>query len=79
MASSANGADTTALSELGLPGWLEDMLKPGVGAGVFATLKASLVGLVFTQTQTTKALTKARQRFRLDVTQAVAPLPSGRR
>ncbi|MEC8253052.1 MAG: serine hydrolase domain-containing protein [Planctomycetota bacterium] len=32
-----------------------------------------LVGLVFTQTQTTKALTKARQRFRADVLAAVTP------
>ena len=27
---------------LGLPNWLEDMMKPGVGAGVFFTLKLSL-------------------------------------
>ena len=27
---------------LGLPNWLEDMMKPGVGAGVFLTLKLSL-------------------------------------
>ena len=32
----------------GLPKWLDDMLKPGVGAGVFTTLKLSLVGLVLT-------------------------------
>ena len=36
------------LEQLGLPGWLEDMLKPGVGSGVFTTLKASLIGLVLT-------------------------------
>ena len=34
--------------DLGLPAWLNDMLKPGVGAGVFTTLKLSLVGLVLT-------------------------------
>ena len=33
---------------LGLPGWLDDMLKPGVGNAVFTTLKASLVGLLLT-------------------------------
>jgi hypothetical protein len=35
-------------NDLGLPGWLDDMLKPGVGQGVFTTLKLSLVGLVGT-------------------------------
>lgn len=30
----------------GLPTWLDEMLKPGVGKGVFNTLKLSLVGLV---------------------------------
>ena len=50
MASSANGdaAADTSVGELGLPGWMENLLKPGVGPGVFTTLKASLVGLVFT-------------------------------
>ena len=33
---------------LGLPQWLEDMLKPGVSTGIFNTLKLSLVGLVCT-------------------------------
>ena len=28
-------------------GWLEDLLKPGVGPGVFSALKLSLVGLIF--------------------------------
>ena len=35
-------------SELGLPKWLDDMLKPGVSSGVFLTLKLSLIGLVLT-------------------------------
>ena len=39
-------ADTVA--ELGLPSWLEDMLKPGVSSGIFMTLKLSLVFLVLT-------------------------------
>ena len=30
-----------------LPNWLDDMLKPGVGSGVFFTLKAALVSLIF--------------------------------
>ena len=34
--------------DLGLPGWLNDMLQPGVGQGIFMTLKVSLVGLVLT-------------------------------
>lgn len=34
--------------DLGLPKWLDDMLKPGVGSGVFLTLKLSLIGLVLT-------------------------------
>ena len=34
--------------DLGLPGWLNDLLKPGVGQGVFMTLKVSLVLLVLT-------------------------------
>lgn len=35
---------------LGLPDWLEDLLKPGVGQGVFMTLKVSLLGLILTLT-----------------------------
>ena len=35
-------------ADLGLPGWLNDMLKPGVGQGVFTTLKLCLIGLVLT-------------------------------
>ena len=31
-----------------LPGWLDEMLQPGVGAGVFTTLKLCLVGLIIT-------------------------------
>lgn len=34
--------------DLGLPGWINDLLKPGVGQGVFMTLKLSLVLLVLT-------------------------------
>ena len=34
--------------DLGLPGWLNDLLKPGVGQGIFMTLKLSLFGLVLT-------------------------------
>ena len=47
MASSANGdaAADTSVGELGLPGWMENLLKPGVGPGVFTTLKASLAPL----------------------------------
>ena len=42
---------TDAMAEddsLGLPSWLEEMMKPGVGSGVFLTLKLSLIGLVLT-------------------------------
>ena len=39
---------TDPIAELGLPAWLEDMLKPGVGSAVFLTLKLSLVFLVLT-------------------------------
>ena len=31
-----------------LPNWLEEMMEPGVGAGVFLTLKLALIGLVAT-------------------------------
>lgn len=41
-------ADAAVTQDLGLPAWLEDMLKPGVGSAVFLTLKLSLVGLVLT-------------------------------
>ena len=30
----------------GLPGWLDELLKPGVSPGVFTTLKLSLVSLI---------------------------------
>lgn len=29
-----------------LPSWLDEMMKPGVGPGVFNTLKLSLVSLI---------------------------------
>ena len=32
----------------GLPGWLDELLKPGVSSTVFTILKACLVGLVLT-------------------------------
>eukprot|EP00962_Isochrysis_galbana_P048836 scaffold20478_cov149-Isochrysis_galbana.AAC.1 len=48
MAAASPEADATSLSELGLPSWLDSMLQPGVGNGVFITLKASLVGLILT-------------------------------
>jgi hypothetical protein len=48
MAAASPDADATSLSELGLPSWLDSMLQPGVGNGVFITLKASLVGLILT-------------------------------
>ena len=48
MAAENDTAAVPAENDLGLPGWLNDMLKPGVGAGVFMTLKLSLVGLVCT-------------------------------
>ena len=41
-------AEQSSLTELGLPSWLDSMLQPGVGDGVFITLKASLVGLILT-------------------------------
>ena len=34
--------------EVVLPNWLEDMMEPGVGSGVFLTLKLALIGLVTT-------------------------------
>ena len=34
--------------EVVLPNWLEDMMQPGVGSGVFLTLKLALIGLVTT-------------------------------
>ena len=39
-----NSSINTSLSDegLGLPSWLEELLKPGVGQGVFTTLKLSL-------------------------------------
>ena len=33
-------------ADVGLPKWLEELLKPGVSQGVFTMLKACLVGLV---------------------------------
>ena len=36
------------MSESGLPGWLDERLKPGVGPGIFNLLKFSLVGLILT-------------------------------
>ena len=36
----------TAGTDTGLPRWLDDMLKPGVGPGVFMTLKMSLFALI---------------------------------
>merc|ERR1719198_989529 len=40
-------AEEQTLAEvLQLPSWLDNLLKPGVGPGVFITLKLSLVGLV---------------------------------
>ena len=35
-------------ADVGLPKWLEEMMEPGVGSGVFLTLKLSLIGLVTT-------------------------------
>ncbi|EOD14989.1 hypothetical protein EMIHUDRAFT_459411 [Emiliania huxleyi CCMP1516] len=37
---------TATLVDLGLPSWLDSLLQPGVGNGVFITLKASLVLLI---------------------------------
>ena len=37
-----------AEAEVVLPNWLEDMMEPGVGSGVFLTLKLALIGLVTT-------------------------------
>ena len=34
------------LADLGLPKWLDELLQPGVGPGVFMTLKLSLVALI---------------------------------
>ena len=48
MADAAADVTVADPDDLGLPAWLNDMLKPGVGAGVFTTLKLSLVGLVLT-------------------------------
>jgi hypothetical protein len=31
---------------VGLPSWLDQLLKPGVSSGVFTTLKLSLVSLI---------------------------------
>ena len=31
---------------MGLPGWLEEMMSPGVGSKAFFTLKLSLVALI---------------------------------
>jgi hypothetical protein len=45
-ASDAVSATTATETETGLPAWLDDLLKPGVGKGGFMTLKACLVGLV---------------------------------
>ena len=47
-AAAATEAEATAEDDLGLPGWLNDLLKPGVGQGVFTTLKVSLLCLVLT-------------------------------
>ena len=44
----AVAAQEKTVEELGLPSWLEDMLKPGVSSGIFMTLKLSLVFLVLT-------------------------------
>ena len=35
-----------AAEPAGLPGWLDELLKPGVSPGVFTTLKLSLVSLI---------------------------------
>ena len=42
----AEGDSAPADDSLGLPNWLEEIMKPGVGSGVFMTLKGSLVGLI---------------------------------
>ena len=39
-------AQQSPLKDLGLPSWLDSLLQPGVGNGVFITLKASLVLLI---------------------------------
>ena len=44
----ASPTDVSGVEDLGLPGWLNDLLKPGVGQGVFTTLKVSLLCLVLT-------------------------------
>ena len=41
-------AAPAAEPEAVLPNWLEEMMEPGVGAGVFLTLKLALIGLVAT-------------------------------
>ena len=44
----ATPTQTAPAEELVLPGWLGELLKPGVGPGIFTTLKLSLVCLVLT-------------------------------
>ena len=65
-------ADVARMAEVqeapsGLPGWLDDMLKPGVSAGVFTTLKLALVGLVITLCFMLSVLTDATIRMHLSI------------
>ena len=39
-------APASEIADLGLPKWLSDLLEPGVGPGVFAALKLSIVALI---------------------------------
>ena len=48
LVSMATPTQTAPAEELVLPGWLGELLKPGVGPGIFTTLKLSLVCLVLT-------------------------------
>uniref|UniRef100_A0A7S4C122 Uncharacterized protein n=1 Tax=Chrysotila carterae TaxID=13221 RepID=A0A7S4C122_CHRCT len=41
-----NSTPESPLAGLGLPSWLEELMAPGVGQGVFVTLKLSLVALI---------------------------------
>ena len=48
MANVASSPAAEPQGEIALPSWLEEMMEPGVGPGVFLTLKLALIGLVTT-------------------------------
>ena len=64
-------------SELGLPSWLENLLAPGVGKGVFMTLKLALIGTILTALSMLYLVTDEQIRFHLYVFTGLAVVLTG--